>query len=317
MGIRKISVLKHPSRSRFRRIAFELGFLLMKYVALFFIFLISSIRANAESAIDIRADVVYGHKDGMALIYDVLTPSNHNGAGIIFVMSGGYYSVWGEPETRARQFSDMLDAGFAVIPLYHGSSPKYLIPEIYGDVSRAVRHIHINAEQYGIDAERIGVTGGSAGGHLSLLIGLDSDQGDSNSDDTVMRSQNSVAAVVAYYPPTDFRGVGKDNYEIINEVPEEELLSRFPALDFDRSLLSSLSPITFADELDPPTLLIHGDADPLVHVSHSIALQEEFEEQGTTSKLIIIPGAKHGFGRADGATASSARLEWFQEHLLD
>lgn len=289
----------------------------MKYVALFFIFLISSIRANAESAIDIRADVVYGHKDGMALIYDVLTPSNHNGAGIIFVMSGGYYSVWGEPETRARQFSDMLEAGFAVIPLYHGSSPKYLIPEIYGDVSRAVRHIHINAEQYGIDAERIGVTGGSAGGHLSLLIGLDSDQGDSNSDDTVMRSQNSVAAVVAYYPPTDFRGVGKDNYEIINEVPEEELLSRFPALDFDRSLLSSLSPITFADELDPPTLLIHGDADPLVHVSHSIALQEEFEEQGTTSKLIIIPGAKHGFGRADGATASSARLEWFQEHLLD
>jgi acetyl esterase/lipase len=211
----------------------------------------------------------------------------------------------------------MLEAGFAVIPLYHGSSPKYLIPEIYGDVSRAVRHIHINAEQYGIDADRIGVTGGSAGGHLSLLIGLDSDQGDSNSDDTVMRSQNSVAAVVAYYPPTDFRGVGKDNYEIINEVPEEELLSRFPALDFDRSLLSSLSPITFADELDPPTLLIHGDADPLVHVSHSIALQEEFEEQGTTSKLIIIPGAKHGFGRADGATASSARLEWFQEHLLD
>lgn len=289
----------------------------MKYVSLFLIFLISSIRANAESAIDIRADVVYGHKDGMAMIYDVLTPRNHNGAGIIFVMSGGYYSVWGEPETRARQFSDMLDAGFAVIPLYHGSSPKYLIPEIYEDVSRAVRHIHINAEQYGIDAERIGVTGGSAGGHLSLLIGLDSDQGDSNSDDTVMRSQNSVAAVVAYYPPTDFRGVGKDNYEIINEVPEEELLSRFPALDFDRSLLSSLSPITFADELDPPTLLIHGDADPLVHVSHSIALQEEFEEQGTTSKLIIIPGAKHGFGRADGATASSARLEWFQEHLLD
>jgi acetyl esterase/lipase len=253
----------------------------------------------------------------MAMIYDVLTPSNHNGAGIIFVMSGGYYSVWGEPETRARQFSDMLDAGFAVIPLYHGSSPKYLIPEIYEDVSRAVRHIHINAEQYGIDAERIGVTGGSAGGHLSLLIGLDSDQGDSNSDDAVMRSQNSVAAVVAYYPPTDFRGVGKDNYEIINEVPEEELISRFPALDFDRSLLASLSPITFADELDPPTLLIHGDADPLVHVSHSIALQEEFEEQGTTSKLIIIPGAKHGFGRSDGATASSARLEWFQEHLLD
>ena len=289
----------------------------MKYVSLFLMFLIGSIRANAESAIDIRADVVYGHKDGMAMIYDVLTPSNHNGAGIIFVMSGGYYSVWGEPETRARQFSDMLDAGFAVIPLYHGSSPKYLIPEIYEDVSRAVRHIHINAEQYGIDAERIGVTGGSAGGHLSLLIGLDADQGDPTSDDAVMRSQNSVAAVVAYYPPTDFRGVGKDNYEIINEVPEEELISRFPALDFDRSLLASLSPITFADELDPPTLLIHGDADPLVHVSHSIALQEEFEDQGTTSKLIIIPGAKHGFGRSDGATASSARLEWFQEHLLD
>ena len=289
----------------------------MKNTLLAFAFAFCSFHANGQNTVDIRPDVVYGHKDGMALIYDVLLPSNHNGAAIIFVMSGGYYSVWGEPETRASQFSDMLDAGFAVIPLYHGSSPKYLIPEIYEDVSRAVRHIHINAEQYGIDAERIGVTGGSAGGLLSLLFGLDSDQGDSNSEDEVMRSQNSVAAVVAYYPPTDFRGVGKDNYEIINEVPEEELISRFPALDFDRSLLASLSPITFADEQDPPTLLIHGDADPLVHVSHSIALQEVFEEQGTTSKLIIIPGAKHGFGRADGATASTARLEWFQEHLLD
>ena len=157
--------------------------------------------ANSFANDYIDADVVYGHKDGMALVYDVLQPENANGAAIVFMMSGGWYSSWAPPENRARQFADMLDAGFTMIPVYHGSAPRYHIPDAYSDVSRAIRHIKMNAERYGIDSERIGVTGGSAGGHLALMAGLDSDSGMIDDSDEVMQIGNSVAAVVAYFPP--------------------------------------------------------------------------------------------------------------------
>ena len=281
--------------------------------------LVNCMLATVISSADvtIKSDVVYGHKDGMALVYDVLMPDSANGAAILFMMSGGWYSSWAPPETRARQFKDMLDAGFTLIPVYHGSAPRYHVPDAYSDVSRAVRHVKLNAANYGIDTNRIGVTGGSAGGHLSLMLGLDSDTGTNDDRDAVMQVDNSVAAVVAYFPPVAFREEESLPVGIVNNVAEEELLSRFPALDYDPELVPTVSPILFVDANDPPTLLIHGDEDPLVDVTHSYAIKEKFDKEGVESELIVIPGGKHGFGGEDAARANKARLEWFQKFLLD
>ncbi len=282
------------------------------------ILLLNFMLAAAVSAeVTFKSDVVYGHKDGMALVYDVLMPGTANGAAIVFMMSGGWYSSWAPPEARARQFKDMLDAGFTLIPVYHGSAPRYHVPDAYSDVSRAVRHIKLNASNYGIDANRVGVTGGSAGGHLSLMLGLDSDQGNTDDSDEVMRVDNSVAAVVAYFPPVAFREQESLPVGIVNNVEEEELLSRFPALDYDPELVPTVSPILFVDAGDPPTLLIHGDQDPLVDVTHSFAIKAEFDKESVESELIVIPGGKHGFGGEDALRANKARLEWFEKFLLD
>ena len=282
------------------------------------ILLLNFMLVGAVSAeVTFKSDVVYGHKDGMALVYDVLTPETANGAAIVFMMSAGYYSSWAPPETRARQFKEILDAGFTLIPVYHGSAPRYLVPDAYSDVSRAVRHIKLNASSYGIDANRIGVAGESAGGHLSLMLGLDSDQGKLDVSDEVMQVDNSVAAVVAYFPPVVFREIESLPVGIVNNVPEEELLSRFPALDYDPELAPTVSPILFVDAGDPPTLLIHGDQDPLVDVTHSYAIKAEFDKEGVESDLIVIPGGKHGFGGEDATRAKKARLEWFEKFLLD
>ena len=275
------------------------------------------VAATNSADVTIKPDVVYGHKDGMALVYDVLMPDSANGAAILFMMSGGWYSSWAPPETRARQFKDMLDAGFTLIPVYHGSAPRYHVPDAYSDVSRAVRHVKLNAVSYGVDVNRIGVTGGSAGGHLSLMLGLDSDTGKNDERDAVMQVDNSVAAVVAYFPPVAFREEESLPVGIVNNVAEEELLSRFPALDYDPELVPTVSPILFVDANDPPTLLIHGDQDPLVDVTHSYAIKEKFEKEGVESELIVIPGGKHGFGGEDAARANKARLEWFQKFLLN
>ena len=94
------------------------------------------------------SDVIYGRKDGMALTYDVIQPENANGAAIIFMMSGGWYSSWTPPSRLTESFGDMLEAGFTMIPVYHGSAPKYKIPDAVKDVNLATLHIKENAEKY-------------------------------------------------------------------------------------------------------------------------------------------------------------------------
>lgn len=264
------------------------------------LFLFLSVAAAAE--VTIKSDVVYGHKDGMALVYDVIQPENADGAAVVYMVSGGWFSRWAPPESRVERFKDLLDAGFTVIPVHHGSAPRYHVPDAYADVSLAIRHIKLNARQHGIDADRIGVTGGSAGGHLSLMLGLASDSGDKNAACLLAQQDNAVAAVVAYYPPVDLRSLTGPN-------------DRFPALNFDAEHAASISPILHADPEDPPTLLIHGDADELVNISNSEIMYAEFQKQRVVSDFITIEGGAHGFRGANAIEAAAARLAWFEAHL--
>ncbi|MEX1034174.1 MAG: alpha/beta hydrolase [Cellvibrionaceae bacterium] len=253
-----------------------------------------------------QADVVYGHKDGMALFYDVFNPSGEsNGAGIVYMVSGGWFSRWQAPEQRVEQFAQMTDAGYTVFAVHHGSAPRYTVPEAYADVSRAIRHIRANADQFGIDPNRLGVTGGSAGGHLSLMIGTNSDNGQVEADDTIDATGNRVAAVVAYFPPVDLRQMAGNGGE------------RFPALDFERELAAGISPLLMVSSDDPPTLLLHGDADTLVNISHSEQMYAALQGAGVESEFIIYEGGDHGFRNPEHRQqAAAARLEWFNRYLL-
>ncbi|HTE42464.1 MAG TPA: alpha/beta hydrolase, partial [Steroidobacteraceae bacterium] len=161
----------------------------------------STSTAPTAASVKITADIVYGHKDGMALFYDVFTPSKQNGSAVLYMVSGGWFSRWQEPQKRVAGFQQLLDRGITVIAVHHGSAPRFKVPEAVADVRRAVRHVRVNAAAYHLDANRLGVWGGSAGGHLSLMLGLASDQGNPAATDPIERASNWVKAVVAYYPP--------------------------------------------------------------------------------------------------------------------
>ena len=257
---------------------------------------------TSASAATVTADVVYGHKDGMALVYDVFQPEQANGAAVLFMVSGGWFSRWQPPERRQRAFGHLLDAGFTMFAVHHGSAPRFKVPDAVADVRRAVRHIRANAERFDIDPERLGVTGGSAGGHLSLMLGLASDPGDPAAEEPVLRQSNRVHAVVAYFPPVDLRGIAGPN-------------ERFPALDFDPELAADISPIRFVSEDDPPVLLIHGDADELVPLSNSERMHEALTAAEVTNEMVVIQGAGHGFRGADGEQARAASVAFFEAHL--
>src|SRR5262245_54898927 len=269
--------------------------------------------APTASQVDIASDVVYGHKDGLALTFDVIRPkSNANGAAIIFMVSGGWVSSYSPPQQTAVRFKALLDKGFAVIPVRHGSSPKYFIPEIVSDVRRAVRFIHYNAKQWGIDANRLGVFGGSAGGHLALMIGTASDNGDPAAKDDFMKESDRVASGVAYFPRVDLRPIVLG----VNPAPTGGKGDRFPALNFDKAKAPDYSPILFVTADDPPTLLIHGDKDDLVPISNSQHIYEAFQQNKVKTQFITIEGAGHGFQGEDSKRATEAMVSWFEQTLL-
>ena len=224
--------------------------------------------------------------------------------------SGGWRSQWRPTVASVERYRELLDHGFTVFTIRHGSSPKFVIPEIVQDVRRAVRFIRLHARDLGIDPNRLGVWGGSAGGHLSLVLGTASDDGDPSAEDPVLRMDSRVAAVVAYYPPVDLRRMARGT-------DPSQGSRRFPALNFEAADAPAFSPLLHVTPDDPPTLLIHGDQDGLVNVRHSQLMYEALQEHGVESALIIIEGAGHGFRGTDATRASAAMAEWFSTHLAD
>jgi dipeptidyl aminopeptidase/acylaminoacyl peptidase len=152
------------------------------------------------------------------------------------------------------------------------------------------------------------VHGGSAGGHLSTILGTASDTGDPKAEEPFMRESDRVQSVVAYFPPVDLRQMARGAQPA---APGQ----RFPALNFEKEKAADISPILFVTPDDPPTLLIHGDADTTVNISHSQNMFKALQEAKVKSEFITLPGAGHGFRGADAEKASAALLAWFQQTL--
>ena len=272
---------------------------------------LSGVIAAPAAAVEVEVlpDLVYGHKDGLAMTLDVLKPkSGANGAAILYMVSGGWVSRWAPPAESVERFQFLLAKGFTMVVVRHGSSPRYHVPDAVSDVRRAVRFVRYHAKQWGVDPNRLGVHGGSAGGHLSLVLGMAADEGDPSAEEPFMRETNRVASVVAYYPPVDLRDWARGRM-----LPTEG--QRFPALNFEKEKAADISPILFVTPNDPPTLLIHGDADELVNITHSQKMFAAMQGHKIKSKFITLPGAGHGFRDADAAKAQAALVEWFEDTL--
>jgi acetyl esterase/lipase len=265
----------------------------------------------AAQAPKISADVVYGRKDGMALTLDVIRPGKPNGAALLWIPTGGWVSPWIDPAFSAVVCKPMIDKGYTVFVVRHGCAPRYAIPDCTADVRRSVRFIRKNAKEYGIDAERLGVWGASAGGHLSLLLGTTGDDGDAKAKDDVLRQSSRVAAVVAVCPPTDLRGWVTDPPAAIKAFPALK-----PPLTFDPKLEPEFSPLTKVTARSAPTLFIHGDKDALVPIKHSQQMLAALEKAKVPCKLVTIEGAQHAFSPKQNAeVVLPAMMGWFEKHL--
>ena len=278
-----------------------------------------------------QQDVIYGRTAGTALTFDVFTPrENANGAAVIIVVSGGWLSsheVLDSPMVGLF-VGPFIRHGYTVFGVVPASQPKFTINEIADNVDKSVKFIRANAGRFKIDGGKIGITGGSAGGHLSLLQATKPSAGKKLSLNALERASGRVQAAAVLFPPTDFlnyRGEGKN-------IMDDPALDPFAAaFDFHEmndaqhklvpvsrrrhtEILRELSPAQHISENTPPCLIIHGDKDELVPMQQATLFLDKLKAQGVPAELIVKKGAAHGWGNAE--VEIDLMAEFFDKHLL-
>jgi acetyl esterase/lipase len=292
--------------------------MISRFIAALFLFASFWLASAADSLVGYKRteDVLYGRRPGIALTLDVFEPEKKNGAAVFFMVSGGFFS--GHELINAKMYYPLLERGYMVFAVVHGSQPKYQISEITQDIHRAVRYVRYNARRWDVNPEKFGITGGSAGGHLSLTMGTQGAPGKSDAKDPIDRESSAVQAVACMFPPTDFLNYGKPGEDAVGVGILKEFKPAFgPRSDTEegrQKLGREISPINFITAKLPPTLIIHGDADKLVPIQQAESFVKRAEESGAVAKLVTRPGAGHGW--LDMAPDLKAMADWFDEHLL-
>ena len=285
------------------------------------------LRAADDPALTRQEDVIYGRKYGTALTMDVFTPrKDANGAAIIFVVSGGFFSS--HEAINPAFFKEYLGRGYVVFAVVHGSQPKFTIPEILEDMNRSVRFIRYHAKGYKIDPDRIGITGGSAGGHLSLMQGTHGDKGNADAKDPIEKTSSRVQCVACFFPPTDFLNYGEKGKDALGRGTLAAFKAPFDFKEFDKEekcfvsvtdekkfleIGKQISPIYHVTEDAPPTLILHGDADTLVPIQQAETFIEKLKEAKVPCELVVKKGAGHGW--PDLAKDSATCADWFDKYL--
>jgi acetyl esterase/lipase len=263
---------------------------------------------------EVISDVPYGRRGNAELLLDVFRPPRQNGAGIVVLVSGGWRS--GTP-IEPFLFAPLLRRGYTVFAVRHVSQPECPIGGIVEDMHRAVRFIRHGAAGYGIDPGRIGVTGGSSGGHLALMLATCGGPGPGDAADPVDRESSAVQCVACFYPPTDLLNLGASTENPGDGGPPKSFKRGFgprgQTLSEWKLLGRELSPIYHVTSALPPILIVHGDADTLVPLDQSLRFAAEAEGVGRPVRLEVRPGKGHGWPTLVFDLPRFA--DWFDEHL--
>ncbi len=276
-------------------------------------------------------EIIYGHKDGMALSMIMLTPAaNDKGKALIYIISGGWRSGYKDALNYEKTMDLYLENGYTVFNVMHGSQPRYNLMDAVSDIKRSVRYIRSNAAKFNIDPDNIGIIGESSGGHLALMVATTGSDANINAPDPVNRVSDKVQAVAVLSPPTDLLNYGeKDLAPIRSESfmrdfgvigafdfkkwdgKKQEYI--FPAEEEQLKLSRDFSPLYSVSPDDAPALLIHGDLDDVVPLQQSEIMIAAYQKNNVPNKLIVKKGANHGW---DDMNAEQVEfIKWFDQYL--
>jgi acetyl esterase/lipase len=280
--------------------------------------LIGSGHLSAE--IVVEENLTYGKGGDTELKLDLARPQGEGPfPAIVFIHGGGWYQ--GGRQAYRTQIEQAAARGYVAATISYRlmtfdeenretATAAPIFPAQIHDAKAAVRWLRANAEKYGVNPERIGVTGGSAGGHLSLLVGLADAAADLEGDGGHSDQSSRVQAVVNVFGPTDMARC----YETSSVTWICRLFLGGTPAEAEPTYKAA-SPITYVSENNPPVLTLHGDQDALVPVEQANLLDEKMKAAGATHTLVILEGQGHGFRGEAQEKAMNAMWEFFDQHL--
>jgi acetyl esterase/lipase len=272
-----------------------------------------------------RENVVYAEAHGVGLLMDVFTPTGEkNGLAIIDVISGAWHSDRGKirDHTLAQTFHILCRKGYTVFAIRPGSITKFGAMEMVVNLDKGIRWVKDHAAEYGINPERLGMMGASAGGHLACLSAVYAPAAANPGSPVAAKvTSTRVKAVAAFFPPTDFLNYGGKAVDVHGNdrlgrlvrvlIPHGGPGTSEPE-DVAR-MLTTISPARLVKPHAPPFLLIHGDADPLVPLQQSEVMLEALKKAGVPAELIVKKGGGHPWLALHEEVQVLA--EWFDKQL--
>ncbi|MBX9654591.1 alpha/beta hydrolase [bacterium] len=265
--------------------------------------------ASTPGKFTIKRDIVYSSPDGKDLLLDAYVPNGLGPFPAVLVVHGGSWKSGNK--TQLSGYAMRLAArGFAAFAINYRLAPDSKHPAQINDCRAALRWIEEHADEYHVDADRIGAIGYSAGAHLVFLLGM---AGDQNKPDDVVppwkpgqKTGRRLKAVVAGGSPCDFTVLEEDDKVLSHflggtkgEVPE---------------VYVTASPAFYLSEDDPPILFFHGTADELVTIRGPEIMIERLQKKGVEASLYKVPGGDH-ITAATNLQAVQTSIEFLEKQL--
>ena len=227
---------------------------------------------------------------------------------------GGAWKV-GDRKAIERIAAEQLELGFALVSVSYSLSDVAQWPVQCHEAKAAIRYLRANAARLGLDPEKLVAAGMSAGAHMACMLGVSAEHKQLNGRlGEHLEETTKVMGVLALYPPTDFLSVSKEFDGLLDyyseDSPVTQLLGESISTAPQKSNLAS--PLKLFERSCPPTLLLHGDADPIVPVNQSIIMHEKLRAAGIDSQLMRFPEYTHGdyrFNRGEAAAKITAFLK--------
>lgn len=240
-------------------------------------------QSQAPDWVSVEANVSYSSHPQTVL--DVLqskkAPAAAKRPAVIVIHGGGW--VGGTKEHMVNFYClPFLEKGFVVFNVEYRLAAVAPAPAAVHDVLTAAEWVRNNAQRYNVDKNRIIVMGDSAGGHLALMTGLTPKQ-------AKLGPAGKVAAIINWYGITDVQD------QLEGEHMRQYAVTWVPASLPDRQdLARRVSPVTWVSKSAPPTLTIHGDADPVVPYDHGVEITKELRNAGADAEMIPVAHGQHG-----------------------
>jgi acetyl esterase/lipase len=255
-------------------------------------------------------DIEFSNPEDQHLQLNMARPKGTGPFPAVLCIHGGGFRA-GTRESYNKLCLTLAQNGYVAVTITYRLAPKHPFPAAVYDCKAAVRWLRANARKYNIDPKRIGVTGGSAGGHLVQFLGVTQGLEQFEGDGGNPTQSSSVTCVVNYYGPSDFtKSYGKS-------VDAHEVLPLFFGGDLKTQPRKHIlgSPLTWVTSSAAPTLLVHGTEDKYVAYEQARWMYDTLQACGVQSELLTLTGAGHGFKGADLEKADQAMLAFFARHL--